>query len=43
MTSFKILHIKGGDVMTNDYKISSSQKVGGAGKPGDGASLLSCA
>lgn len=29
MTSFKILRIKGGDVMTNDYKMSSSQKVGG--------------
>lgn len=42
MTSFKILRIKGGDVMTNDYKMSSSQKVGGGRKPGDGAALLSC-
>lgn len=29
MTSFEILSIKGGRVMTNDCKRSSSQKAGG--------------
>lgn len=44
--SFKILSIKGGYGMTNDCKMSSSQKVGAwvggwAGKPGAGAALFS--